>query len=349
MHSAHHTIHESRPAQATTVPVAVPATKTQLLDKYVLPKVALTVIAISSFAGTWLTMSTHGAGSWLPVLSRWLHLVALGLLAGGYMWKGLIAQPAHRPAQTAYVNAFVNAEFARFRRFAWVALAVYVAGGLVDLIRFSGLGVGWPVWVGAALLVAVVMVVLHELYTRRPDDPLAERPEARLVMTLLLLDALFQAAFDVTLSQGGAWWPLLVRWLHLAAFCLWIGGATWNIFIAVPAARQTIAIPVVVAAGRQLERFRVAVRLILPALIATGLIQAFRYVGLSPDALLYSPIGRLVLVKIGLVIVLIGVFLTCPLWRACSPISGMCKLDELYDAGMPYDRGTSPAPSRASS
>lgn len=318
---------------AIPVDAAVPATKNQLLDKYALPKVALTVIAISSLVGTWLTMSTHGMGEWLPVLTRWLHLVSFGLLAGGYMWKGLFIQPAHRPAQSAYVAAFVTAQFARFRRLAWVVLGVYFITGLLDLVRFSSLGVGWPIWLGAALMVSIVMVTMHELYLRRPDNPFAERPEARLLLGLLLIDALFQATFDVTLSQGGAWWPLLVRWLHLAAFGLWIGGATWNIFITVPAARQTIAIPVVVAAGRQLERFRVAVRIILPTLIVTGFIQAYRYVGFSLDALLYSPIGHLILIKIGLVLVLIGVFLTCPLWRACSPISGMCKLDELYDAG----------------
>lgn len=311
---------------------AVPATKNQLLDKYALPKVALTVIAISSLVGTWLTMTTHGAGAWSSVLPRWLHLVSFGLLAGGYMWKGLFTQPAHRPAQSAYVAAFVRAQFARFRRLAWVVLGVYFVTGLFDLVRFSEMGVGWPIWLGAALMVAITLVVMHELYLRRPDDPFAERPEARLVLGLLVIDALFQATFDVALSQGGAWWPLLVRWLHLTAFGLWIGGAVWNIFITVPAARQTIAIPVVVAAGRQLERFRVVVRMILPALIVTGLIQAYRYVGFSLDALLYSSIGHVILIKIGLVLVLIGVFLTCPLWRACSPISGMCKLDELYDA-----------------
>ncbi|HRN69198.1 MAG TPA: CopD family protein [Promineifilum sp.] len=311
---------------------AVPATKNQLLDKYALPKVALTVIAISSLVGTWLTMTTHGAGAWSSVLPRWLHLVSFGLLAGGYMWKGLFTQPAHRPAQSAYVAAFVRAQFARFRRLAWVVLGVYFVTGLLDLVRFSEMGVGWPIWLGAALMVAITLVVMHELYLRRPDDPFAERPEARLVLGLLVIDALFQATFDVALSQGGAWWPLLVRWLHLTAFGLWIGGAVWNIFITVPAARQTIAIPVVVAAGRQLERFRVVVRMILPALIVTGLIQAYRYVGFSLDALLYSSIGHVILIKIGLVLVLIGVFLTCPLWRACSPISGMCKLDELYDA-----------------
>ncbi|MCZ7666854.1 MAG: hypothetical protein M5U34_06300 [Chloroflexi bacterium] len=73
---------------------SVPVTaSTQLLDKYMLPKVALTVITIASFVGTWLTMSTHGAGTWLQVGARWLHLVSFAALAGGYMWKGFFCSP----------------------------------------------------------------------------------------------------------------------------------------------------------------------------------------------------------------------------------------------------------------
>ncbi len=323
------------PAKETLSPSMLPSTSTQLLDKYVLPKVALTVISLASLVGVWLTMSTHGAGNLPAVTTRWLHLIALGLLAGGYMWKGALAQapadPERRPARAAEVRAFAAAQFHRFRRVAGVALPVFALTGLIDLVRFSRLGVGWPVWVEAALLSSIVMLTLHELTVRRPGAPFAEQPMARLLVALLVLDALFQAAFDVILSQGGAAWPLLVRWAHVAAFGLWFGGAFWNIFIAVPAARQTLTIQVVVAAGRQLERFRVVVRVFLPTLIITGFIQAYRFVGLSPEALFYSPIGRVILVKIGLVLTLVAVFLTCPLWRACSPISGMCKLDELYE------------------
>ncbi len=335
MQSAHPLPHEPGTGRSTVrdaVPTAMlPSTSTRLLDRYVLPKVALTIITLSSLIGVWLTMTTHGANDWLSVSTRWLHLMSFGLLAGGYMWKGVLAQPARRPAQAADVKAFASAEFFRFRRVAWLVLPVFAFTGLYDLVRFSRLGVGWPVWVEAALLAMIVMVVLHELYVRWPGAPFSEQSEARLVLGLLLLDGLFQAAFDVQLAQGGAAWPLLVRWAHLAAFGLWFGGAFWNIFITVPAARQTLSIPVVVAAGRQLERFRVVVRVFLPTLIVTGFIQAYRYVGLSPQALFTSPFGRVILVKIALVMALIAVFLTCPLWRACSPISGMCKLDELYD------------------
>lgn len=314
----------------------LPNTETKLLDKYVLPKVALTIISISSLVGTWLTMSTHNAADLPAVAVRWLHLIALGIMAGGYMWKGFLARPAEaadkKPARYAEVRAFSVAQFQRFRYVVWVALPVYAVTGLIDLVQFSHLGVGWLVWLEAALLTSIVMITLHELYIRRPDAPYSEQPMAQLLMALLIVDVLFQASFDVLLSQGGAWWPLLIRWAHLTAFTLWLGGAFWNIFIAVPGARQTLTVQVVVAAGQQLERFRVVVRIFLPTLIVTGLIQAYRYVGLSPQALFYTPIGHIILLKIGLVVALVGVFLTCPLWRACSPISGMCKLDELYDS-----------------
>lgn len=83
------------------------------------------------------------------------------------------------------------------------------------------------------------------------------------------------------------------------------------------------------AAGQQLERFRVAVRLILPTLILTGLWQAYRYVGFSLSALTGSTIGLLILAKVALVVALVVIFLTCPMWRACSPIAGMCKMEDL--------------------
>ena len=325
-----------RVSTTESIPTSLlPSTQTKLLDKYVLPKVALTIITLSSLVGVGLTMTLHNAGDPLSIVTRWLHLFTLGILAGGYMWKGALARPAaepeRKPARANEVKAFASAQFYRFRRVAAVALPIFAITAVYDLIRFSQLGAGWPIWLDAMLLAIIVMLTLYELYIRRPGEPFAEQPMANLLMVLLVVHTLFQATYDVTLSQGGAFWPLIVRWAHLAAFGLWLGGAFWNIFIAVPAARQTLTVQVVVAAGRQLERFRVVVRIFLPTLIITGFIQAYRYVGLSPEALFFSPIGRVILLKIGLVLALVGVFLTCPLWRACSPISGMCKLDELYD------------------
>ncbi len=310
---------------------SVPVTaSTQLLDKYMLPKVALTVITIASFVGTWLTMSTHGAGTWLQVGARWLHLVSFAALAGGYMWKGFFARPAEKQAQQPYFEAFTAASYARFRRVAQIALPLFVVTAVYDLFRFASWGVGGLLTMEMFLLALIALTVSVDAYGQQPENPFAARRLARVILLLLLLDALVQAGFDVTLTQGGQTGPLLVRWLHLAAFGLWFGGAVWNIFITVPAARSTISLPVVVAASQQLERFRIAVRIILPTLIITGLIQAYRYVGFNIYALTASPIGWLILTKLLLIGVLIVVFLTCPMWRACSPISGMCKLDDLY-------------------
>lgn len=204
------------------------------------------------------------------------------------------------------------------------------ANGRLRPVPLCWLGRGLAGRGEAALLATIVLATGVDAYGRRPNDPFAERNVARFILLLLLLDALVQAGFDVTLAQGGRIRSLLVRWLHLAAFGLWFGGAVWNIFITVPAARGIVSLPVVVAASQQLERFRLAVRLILPTIIVTGFIQAYRYVGSNLNVLTASTFGWLILVKILLIGVLIIVFLTCLMWRACSPISGMCKLDDLY-------------------
>lgn len=315
----------------STVPVN---TSTQLLDKYMLPKVALTVITLASAVGTYLTMSTHGANGLVPVGIRWLHLLGYAAMAGGFMWLGVYLRHADKPSHEKQVQAFVAGSVARFRRVVQVALPVFLVGGAADVWRFDGWLTGragsWLVWPEVALLVALALVAGRFAYGRLPDDAFGSQRLARVAVGLLMVDALVQAAFDVTLAQGGQLLALGVRWPHLAAFGLWFGGAVWNIFIAVPAARKVVSIPVVVASSQHLERFRVAVRIILPTLLITGLIQAYPYVGLSPTALIATTFGRLILFKMFLIVVLVAVFITCPMWRACSPIAGMCNLDDLY-------------------
>lgn len=307
-------------------------TSTRLLDKYVLPKVALTVISIASFVGVWLTMTTHGAGTWLQVATRWLHLISFAFLMGGMMWKGLFARPGDLPAQRPYFTRFTAASYARFRRLMRFILPVFVATALYDLFRFATWEIdNWLVWFEALLLAAITFTASFDIFrTVDKEDPFRERTAARVLLALLLMDAVAMGAFDVTLAQNGQAWPLLVRTIHLAAFGMWFGGAVWNVFITVPAARNIVSLPVVIAASQQLERFRIAVRIILPTLIITGLIQAYAYVGFSLRALTASTFGLLILTKLILVVILIGVFITCPMWRACSPISGMCKIDDLY-------------------
>ncbi|WP_205427883.1 hypothetical protein [Halorussus sp. MSC15.2] len=40
-------------------------------------------------------------------------------------------------------------------------------------------------------------------------------------------------------------------------------------------------------------------------------------------------VGLAVLAKIGFVGLLVVIFKLCPMWRACSPIDGVCELEDL--------------------
>lgn len=130
-----------------------------------------------------------------------------------------------------------------------------------------------------------------------------------------------------------------VRVLHLLAFAVWIGGAVWNIFVAVPTGQKRPTVRVVRAAGEQLERFRWAVRVIIPTLFLTGLYQAVDGLGTNGSTYLGTAIGVAVLAKVGFIGLLVVIFTLCPMWRACSPIEGVCELEDLGGADSAEDGG----------
>src|SRR5690606_21082984 len=79
------------------------------------------------------------------------------------------------------------------------------------------------------------------------------------------------------LLDAGTGWEGAVRLAHLVAFSLWLGGALWNIAVAMPAGREHPTVTAVLAGARQLDRFRWVVRFSLPTIIITGLIMAGFY------------------------------------------------------------------------
>lgn len=114
------------------------------------------------------------------------------------------------------------------------------------------------------------------------EEQVFQRGLVRLSWALLALAIVLTALLDARLTfpaRPSAW---VLRPIHLLAFSLWFSGVMWNICIAVPAAQKTLALPVVVAATEHLERFRRVVRVILPTLLITGLLQALPYTGLAP-------------------------------------------------------------------
>lgn len=331
------------PRERTPVPSAagaVEATDPVLgqswaLDRHLLPKVALTFISIASLGGVYLTMTLHGASPALAAL-RWFHLMSLGILAGGTMWWGFFIETPEDPADRGDVARFMHAQNARFRRIGLVALGVAMVSS-VHLAAMEGLaragGVGGWLWVAA---VALVLSLAGSAILLAPSRRAAFAfGGVRMVCGGLVLTLALMAALDARLTFPGSGTALLLRPLHLAAFGLWVGGAVWNIFIAVPAALGTLSLPVVLVGARALERFRRVVRVILPLLLITGFAQTLPYTGFPPTDLTGSLVGRIVLFKLGLIAGLVVIFITCPLWRACSPIRGMCDIEDLRRSSSP--------------
>ncbi len=87
----------------------------------------------------------------------------------------------------------------------------------------------------------------------------------------------------------------------------------------------------VVAGAHQLDRFRWVVRFALPTMIITGLLMAGAYRLFPVEWWLTFP-GVLIPSKVAAIIVLVIVFITCPLFRHCSPVQGVCNLDDLGPA-----------------
>ena len=348
----------SRPeaAASTATPAAGAETADSLLARYVnrylLPRVALTVISLASLVGVYLTLRMQGVPPWL-VVPRWSGLVGLGILAGGCMWWSRFVVP--QDTQPAAVARLAAAQARHYRPLAAGGLAVALAGGGVWTAWMGPLAAtrGWlGLWLVVVALHAGLVTATLALLSRPDGEAVAARRQALAVLATATGLLAGMALLDAALTFG-PWWPAWVlRPLHLGAFGLWLGGAVWNIFVAVPAARDELAFATVAASATQLERFRQRVRVFLPLLLLTGIAQAAAYAGWNPLAWTVNFVGRLALVKLGLVAALFVIFITCPLWRACSPIKGMCDLEELAGpaaaaGGRSRRRRTEPAPATA--
>jgi len=304
---------------------AVGAVADGLFDKYLLPKVALAVILGASLVGTALTGRLVGQAAPWFVLAKWGYFVALGVLAGGLLWTHAFVRPGDLETDAA---AYCAAMYDRFDRLSLGALLVFVPAGVVVLLGYRDVLRGGPLVGALALSLAVLAVTTLAERGRRPVEARFRSRLGVVGLGAALLAVTLTALAEVALQGGG---PVAggVRVLHLLAFSAWLGGAVWNIFVAVPSGQARPTTPVVLAAGEQLERFRWTVRVVIPTLVLTGLVQAVGALGTDPSTYLGTVVGLAVLAKLGLVGVLVAIFLVCPMWRACSPIDGVCDLADL--------------------
>jgi len=294
-----------------------------LFDKYVLPKAALAIILAASLAGTAVSLRLAGDWSLAAAGATWAYLVALGVLTGGLLWKHGFVRPADLETGA---DEYCARMYGRFDRFAAASLAVVLAAGAVVLQRYLAAGHG-RLLVGSlgASLLALAAAGSAQVARSQPVDRQFRHPLGVLALAAAAAAVVLTAAAEVALRSGDSA-ALVVRALHLLAFSVWVGGAVWNIFAAVPTGQEYPTPAVVRAAGEQLERFRWAVRFVIPTILLTGLYQAVDGLGVGAAAYVESLLGLTVLGKLAVIGVLFAIFKLCPMWRACSPIDGVCDL-----------------------
>ena len=319
------------------LPIVQDADPTGLLNKYALPKVAMVVIAVAAAAGCLLSTKVGGDLGYLQAVARYLLLMGVGTAAGGLLWAWHVVLPSARLVGGPESQAYAVRQVRLFHRIQEASFLAACVGWAVLAPTY------WRVWGAgrlaehAVLLGSAALILLWGGYigwirghaaaeaTRAARSGFWGTFGAFLTVGLLLWASGF---LQVWHDSPGQWQVLVWRVLHLSAFAAWFGGAVWNVSIAVRAARENLSLPVVIMANAQLERFRRIVRVALPLILATGLLQVWDYVGFTRFAL-EGPFGHFVIFKLSLIALLVVIFNTCPMWHACSPIAGMCNLDDL--------------------
>jgi len=282
-----------------------------------LPKVAFVLITLASLAG--VTFTSRGMGlAPAETLLRWLTLWSLALAGGFLVWRLFylrVREADVAVGASARLTATALDRGDRVARLVAPVVALGAPGALVVPVLDGRPLVRWGL-VAGALAVAILLAV-------GVTPRVTAMPAAGLVGLLLV-------GWAHTDAGGG--WSGVVRLLHLTAFTLWLGGALWNIAVAMPAGRAHPNVDAVLAGARQLDRFRWVVRVALPTIIVTGVAMAWVHRGAPLDWWTSSP-GVLIPLKVLAIVALVVVFITCPLFRHCSPVQGVCNIDDLERAG----------------
>ena len=296
----------AQPTATARTPIPVVAVRDRAPS---LPKVAFVLIGVASLLGT--ALSNRGLGvSALWLVPRWVALWAASASVGLVTWRVMYLRDEGLAGLTRY-HADLRARARTVGRvMGLLVLATVPTVGTVGYLA------GRP---AVRILLAAAAIVLAVLLLAGIDH----RARAR---AALLAAATVTITWAVADAGGGV--AVLWRGLHLFAFGLWVGGATWNLAVAIPVGIRHPTIEAVTSGALQLQRFRRVARVALPTVVTTGVVMALPYLTDVGDLATSTP-GRFIAAKIGLIVALVVIFITCPLFRQCSPVAGVCDLDEL--------------------
>ena len=114
--------------------------------------------------------------------------------------------------------------------------------------------------------------------------------------------------------------------VHLLAAAAWLGGMVFHILVVDPVFRKNeVSIQSAFLLALMERRFRKLVGASIVLLVGSGAAKAYFLLGSLP-ALWTTPIGRLVLLKVGLTAAMLVIFAVCPKTKSCSAIPGVCDV-----------------------
>jgi putative copper export protein/mono/diheme cytochrome c family protein/peroxiredoxin len=258
----------------------------------------------------------------LAVPVRWIHVLGMSLLVGIVGFRWLVARPTAREGGREAVAAFVALD-AQLLAVATGTLAMTVLAGVFDLWRqvsvatgaslwkvdVGGFGAvlahtryGW-VWLGreACLLLLAAWCVIRSRGRWQDSRPGFDVAAGALATVALLLGT---AASHAASAQG---WPVVAMTVdaaHLLATGLWFGGLL-PLALSLGHVRRLPPRLAARVAAVGAQRFSRLAFLSVSALVVTGVYNAWIQVGTIPG-LLGTPYGRWLLLKIGLLLVGLG-------------------------------------------
>ena len=253
------------------------------------------------------------------VLARWVGYLAALLLAGGFLFRRLVAGPAL--SQVA-VDGLAETFDRELRRLGLIACGALIVATLVGLIVQAANAADLPVW-----------QALGEPVARLLTTRLGLLWEARLACAVLLAAILWKgrgAIFDaaglllslavllaISLSSHaaalptGSWLAVLLDWLHQVAAAAWVGGLFAFVLLLRLARAQPDSTRTTPLVALLVPRFSLVAIVSVIVLALTGLFQSWLQVK-APPALAtlygYSLIAKMLLVAPMLVLGAMNLF-----------------------------------------
>jgi putative copper resistance protein D len=252
---------------------------------------------------------------------RAVHVAASVAAAGALLFQLWVAAPALRSVGSVPWRARLDRQL---NAIAWSSLAVVLVSAVAWLLlvaaEVSGQPLGEVLGGGAATTllastrfghvwlarIAIALALGVYLLRARPDTPpLSLRGCAAAVLAAALLGALALAGHGGATPGAAGVVHLIADMAHAIAACVWVGGLLpLALFLA--AARRAADAPALAAARDATRRFSNLGLVSVATLLATGLVNTIFLAGSVP-ALLGTPYGRLLLLKIFLFLAMVAI------------------------------------------